>query len=164
MNGICFSKCWRTEAMEKCEAQAVQNEMSRDMILNLTVELASAYVSNNSVTIDDIGAVLKKLFLAVVDIRRDAGNIKNKPSLTPAVPIDESVHDDFIVCLEDGKKLQMLKRHLSTVYGMTVEQYRERWGLPLDYPVVSPNYARRRSDIAKTTGLGSTGRKKLRVA
>jgi predicted transcriptional regulator len=151
-------------AMEKSESLAVQNELSQDTILDLTVELASAYMSSNTVSIDEIGSVLKKLFLAVVDIKREASSIKNKPSLTPAVPIEESVHDAYIVCLEDGKKLQMLKRHLSTVYGMTIEQYKERWGLPLDYPVVSPSYARRRSDIAKTTGLGSSGRKKLRVA
>ncbi|MDR2598456.1 MAG: MucR family transcriptional regulator [Holosporales bacterium] len=150
--------------MEKSESLAVQNELSQDTILDLTVELASAYMSSNTVSIDEIGSVLKKLFLAVVDIKREASSIKNKPSLTPAVPIEESVHDAYIVCLEDGKKLQMLKRHLSTVYGMTIEQYKERWGLPLDYPVVSPSYARRRSDIAKTTGLGSSGRKKLRVA
>ncbi|MDR1289071.1 MAG: MucR family transcriptional regulator [Holosporales bacterium] len=150
--------------MEKSESLAAQNEVSQDTILDLTIELASAYMSSNPVSIDEIGPVLKKLFLAVVDIRREAGNVKNKPSLTPAVPVEESVHDGYIVCLEDGKKLQMLKRHLSTVYGMTIEQYKERWGLPLDYPVVSPSYARRRSDIAKTTGLGSSGRKKLRVA
>ncbi|MDR1034752.1 MAG: MucR family transcriptional regulator [Holosporales bacterium] len=150
--------------MEKSENLTVQDEMSQDAILDLTIELASAYMSNNPVSIDEIGSVLKKLFLAVVDVRREASNVRNKPSLTPAVPIEESVYDGYIVCLEDGKKLQMLKRHLSTVYGMTIEQYKERWGLPLDYPVVSPNYARRRSVIAKTTGLGSSGRKKLRVA
>ncbi|MDR1475771.1 MAG: MucR family transcriptional regulator [Holosporales bacterium] len=150
--------------MEKTENLGTQNETAQDTVLNLTIELASAYMSNNAVAIDDINSVLKKLFLAVVDIRKEASSIKNKSSLIPAVPIEESVHDGFIVCLEDGKKLQMLKRHLSTVYGMTIEQYRDRWGLPLDYPVVSPSYARRRSDIAKTTGLGSNGRKKLRVA
>ena len=129
-----------------------------------TTEIASAYLASNEVPSEDLPEVLKKIFLSVVDIMRDANNMKHRPALTPAVPVEDSIHDDYIVCLEDGKKLQMLKRHLSTVYNMTVEQYRERWGLPADYPVVSPNYAKRRSDIAKTTGLGSTGRRKLRVA
>ena len=78
----------------------------------------------------------------------------------PAVPIEDSIKDDYIVCLEDGKKLQMLKRHLNTVYKMSIDEYRERWGLAPDYPVVAPNYARRRSQIAKNTGLGQTGRRK----
>jgi predicted transcriptional regulator len=133
-------------------------------IMGHTVELAAAFLASNEIGADELPEVLKKIFLAVVDIAREANNVKSKSSLTPFVPIDESVHDDYIVCLEDGKKLQMLKRHLNTVYNMTVEQYKEKWGLPLDYPVVSPSYARRRSDIAKTTGLGSTGRKKLKVA
>jgi predicted transcriptional regulator len=78
----------------------------------------------------------------------------------PAVPIEESVHEDYIVCLEDGKKLQMLKRHLKTVYNMSIEQYKEKWGLSAEYPVVSPNYAKRRSSIAKSSGLGQIGRKR----
>ena len=133
-------------------------------VMAYTTEIASAYLASNEVPSEDLPEVLKKIFLSVVDIMRDANNMKHRPALTPAVPVEDSIHDDYIVCLEDGKKLQMLKRHLSTVYNMTVEQYRERWGLPADYPVVSPNYAKRRSDIAKTTGLGSTGRRKLRVA
>ncbi|MDR0640490.1 MAG: MucR family transcriptional regulator [Holosporales bacterium] len=149
---------------EKAESLMMQTHVSQEGLLDLTVKLASAYMASNQVVLDDIGTVLKKSFMAVVEIKGEAINIKNKPFLTPAVPIEESVQEDYIVCLEDGKKLQMLKRHLNTVYGLTIEQYRERWGLPLDYPVVSPSYARRRSDIAKTTGLGSTGRKKLKVA
>lgn len=133
-------------------------------IMAYTTEIVSSYLSSNEVSTDQLPEVLKKIFSTVVDIMRDANNMKHRPALSPAVPVDESVHEDYIICLEDGKKLQMLKRHLSTVYGMSVEQYRERWGLPTDYPVVSPNYARRRSDIAKTTGLGSTGRRKLKVA
>lgn len=133
-------------------------------IMAYTTEIVSSYLSSNEVSTDQLPEVLKKIFSTVVDVMRDANNMKHRPALTPAVPVDESVHEDYIICLEDGKKLQMLKRHLSTVYGMSVEQYRERWGLPTDYPVVSPNYARRRSDIAKTTGLGSTGRRKLKVA
>jgi predicted transcriptional regulator len=133
-------------------------------MLAYTVEMASAYFAGNDVPVEAIQDVLKKIFLSIADIAKDANNMKHRPALTPAVPVEDSVHEDYIICLEDGKKLQMLKRHLSTVYGMSVEQYKERWGLPQDYPVVSPSYAKRRSNIAKTTGLGSTGRKKLRVA
>lgn len=129
-------------------------------VMSCFSEIASAYLANHEVLPEEIPALLKKIFHGVVEISRDANNIERRPALTPIVPIEDSVHEDYIVCLEDGKKLQMLKRHLNTVYNMSVEQYKERWGLPLDYPVVSPSYAKRRSDIAKTTGLGSTGRKK----
>ncbi len=134
-------------------------------VMAYVTEIASAYLSLNEVQSEELPEVIKKIFSGVVDVMREATSLKNRPALTPAVPVEESVHDDYIVCLEDGKKLQMLKRHLSTVYNMTVEQYRERWALPPDYPAVSPNYAKRRSEIAKTTGLGSSGgRKKLKVA
>ena len=142
----------------------MSENLTAQEVMAYTTEIASAYFANNEVSIEMLQDVLKKIFLSVVDITRDANNMKHRPALTPAVPVEESIHEDYIVCLEDGKKLQMLKRHLSTVYNMTVEQYRERWALPADYPVVSPSYAKRRSDIAKTTGLGSTGRKKLKVA
>ena len=90
-------------------------------------------------------------------------SVNSNPGRSPAVSIEDSVHDDYLICLEDGKKLQMLKRHLKTVYNMTVDQYKERWGLSADYPVVAPSYAKRRSNIAKTTGLGS-GKKRSRAA
>jgi predicted transcriptional regulator len=130
-------------------------------IMSYVVEVASAYFVNNEITQDEIHGFLRKVYQAVIELCKEANNVRNRQALTPAVPIEESVKDDYIVCLEDGKKLQMLKRHLDTVYNMTIEQYKERWELPLDYPVVSPNYAKRRSEIAKTTGLGSTGRKKV---
>jgi predicted transcriptional regulator len=136
-------------------------------IMSYVTEIASAYLTNNQINSDDLEGFLKKIYQIVGEISREANNMKHRPALTPAVPVEESVKDDYIICLEDGKKLQMLKRHLSTVYNMSLEQYKERWGLPLDYPVVSPNYAKRRSEIAKTTGLGSAGRKRtsgLRVA
>ncbi len=136
-------------------------------IMSYMTEIASAYLASNDVPQEGIPELLRRVYQSVVELSRDANNIKHRPALVPAVPLDESVHDDYIICLEDGKKLQMLKRHLNTVYNMTVEQYKERWGLPIDYPVVSPSYARRRSQIAKTTGLGSAGRRKsgdLKVA
>ncbi len=145
----------------------MSDNLTPQEIMSYTSEMASSYMASHEVSIEEIPSLLKKVFQAVVDISRDANNMKHKPALNPAVPIEDSIHDDYIICLEDGKKLQMLKRHLNTVYNMTLEQYKERWGLPIDYPVVSPSYAKRRSDIAKTTGLGSTGRKKnsdLKVA
>ncbi len=138
----------------------MSNNLTPQEVMAYTTELAAAYLASNEVPVDEIPETLKKIFLAVVETSRDAHSVKNRPTLTPAVAIEDSVHDDYIVCLEDGKKLQMLKRHLNTVYGMSLSQYKEKWGLPNDYPVVSPNYAKRRSDIAKTTGLGNTGKKK----
>jgi predicted transcriptional regulator len=136
----------------------------RQRLVEYTVTLAAAYFSKNVVSQEEVETVLNTIFAAVDKIVQKAENTDKKGTLTPAVPIEESVQDGYIVCLEDGKKLQMLKRHLTTVYSMTIEQYREKWGLPHDYPAVSPSYARRRSAIAKTTGLGSAGRKKLKVA
>lgn len=142
----------------------MSDNLTSQELMAYTTEIASAYLANNEVASEELLPLLKNIFSVVIEIGRDANNLKHRPALTPAVPVEESIHEDYIVCLEDGKKLQMLKRHLNTVYNMTVDQYRERWGLPADYPVVSPSYAKRRSDIAKTTGLGSTGRKKLKVA
>jgi len=104
-------------------------------------------------TIQTFYRALKKVYDGIQNYRLAAG------ALHPAVSIEDSIQDEYIVCLEDGKKLQMLKRHLNTVYNMTPEQYRERWGLPNDYPMVAPNYAKRRSSIAKQTGLGVTNRR-----
>jgi predicted transcriptional regulator len=143
----------------------MENLMSETLtakeVVTCTADVTSAYFASHEVEVDAIPEVVKKIFMVLLEISRDANNMKHRPALTPAVPVEDSIHEDYIVCLEDGKKLQMLKRHLNTVYGMTPEQYKERWGLPPDYPVVSPSYARRRSDIARMTGLGSNGRKKL---
>lgn len=126
--------------------------------------ITAAYISYKKTTIDEIPSVVNQIYQALNEVCSSSYNYKASLSRVPAVPIEESVHEDYIVCLEDGKKLQMLKRHLSSVYGMSLEQYKERWGLPFDYPVVSPSYARRRSSIAKNTGLGKTGRKpRIRV-
>lgn len=136
-------------------------------IMSFMTEITASYLTNHEVATSDIAELMRIIYQTVVELSRDANNIKHRPTLVPAVPIEESIHDDYIICLEDGKKLQMLKRHLNTVYNMSIEQYKERWRLPIDYPVVSPNYAKRRSEIAKTTGLGSTGRRKtdnLKVA
>lgn len=132
-------------------------------LLEHTSRIAAAYVASQKTPIEDISHVVGRIFQSLSEISlHPAGTASRAPS-APAVPIEDSVHDEYIVCLEDGKQLQMLKRHLSTVYGMTLQQYKDRWDLPHDYPVVSPSYARRRSAIAKNTGLGKTGRKKSKL-
>ena len=123
-----------------------------DYITNLSVSLASAYVSNHSVAISDLGNLLKTIHTAIVG---EPVVVEATPvPLVPAVSIKKSVTADYIVCLEDGKKLKMLKRHLKTAYSLTPDEYRVKWGLPSDYPMVCPNYAKARSDMALKIGLG----------
>lgn len=128
-------------------------------LMKCTVELASAFIKTNAISLEQLPGVVTKIYQVLSDTNRNPHNLRKNLPVNPAVPIEESVTDEYIVCLEDGKKLQMLKRHLKTMYNMSLDQYRERWGLAPDYPVVSPSYARRRSEIAKNTGLGLTGRK-----
>lgn len=131
----------------------------KNHLLESAVLLASAYMNKNTVTLDGIPTLLNQMCQTVADAHRHSYYMGRSMATTPAVPVEESVKDDYIICLEDGKQLHMLKRHLKTMYNMTIEQYKERWNLPADYPVVSPSYARRRSHIAKKTGLGLTGRR-----
>ncbi len=124
-------------------------------VLGLTAQIVSAHVSNNSVTPDALPALIQDVYRTLSGVGKDPVQ-PDKPQ--PAVPVKKSVFADHIICLEDGKKLKMLKRHLKTAYNMTPEQYRERWGLPPDYPMVAPNYARHRSSLAKKIGLGTKPR------
>jgi predicted transcriptional regulator len=124
-------------------------------VLGLTAQIVSAHVSNNAVTPDALPSLIQDVYRTLAGMGRDTVQ-PDKPQ--PAVPVKKSVFADHIVCLEDGKKLKMLKRHLKTAYNMTPEQYRERWGLPPDYPMVAPNYARHRSSLAKKIGLGTKPR------
>jgi predicted transcriptional regulator len=124
-------------------------------VLGLTAQIVSAHVSNNSVTPDALPALIQDVYRTLTGVGKDQPT-PDKPQ--PAVPVKKSVFPDHIVCLEDGKKLKMLKRHLKTAYNMTPEQYRDRWGLPADYPMVAPNYARHRSSLAKKIGLGTKPR------
>ncbi len=120
-------------------------------VLRLTAKIISAHVGNNQVAV----AALSELIQSVHRSLAAAGTAEPAPApLTPAVPIRRSVFPDHIVCLEDGKKLKMLRRHLKASYGITPEQYRQKWGLPADYPMVAPNYASHRSSLAKQNGLG----------
>lgn len=124
---------------------------SYPVILDLVAEIVSAHVSNNQTDPANIPALIKDVYQAL----KTADQLQPEPEkLQPAVPIKRSVFPDYIVCLEDGKKLKMLKRHLQSAYNMTPEQYRERWNLPTDYPMVAPNYAERRSTLAREIGLG----------
>ena len=123
-------------------------------LIELTANIVSSHVSNNSVTPDSLPDFIKNVHAslsAATAMKRDFAD--DPPH--PAVPIKKSVSDDYLICLEDGKKLKMLRRHLKRAYGMTLEQYRARWGLPSDYPMVAPNYAAKRSELAKKMGLGT---------
>src|SRR4051812_37937789 len=124
----------------------------------LTAEIVSAYVSNNPVASSDIPALINQIHGALVRVSSGDAQSAAEP-LKPAVPVKRSINPDFIVCLEDGKKFKSLKRHLRTQYSMTPEQYRDKWNLPADYPMVAPNYAAARSQLAKNMGLGQQRRR-----
>lgn len=128
-------------------------EMNRQTMLELTSEIVSSYVSNNAVATEELTGLIDQVFKALRTAGVETHSMADRPQ--PAVPIKRSITPDYIICLEDGKKLKMLKRHLKTAYNMTPEQYRERWGLPADYPMVAPNYAQKRSKLAKDIGLGT---------
>jgi len=121
-------------------------------LLRMTAEVAAAYVSNNTLPATDLTEVIKTIYASLQSLERSEGVATT--SQKPMVPIKKSVTPEYIICLEDGKKLKMLKRHLRTAYRMTPEEYRAKWGLPADYPMVAPNYAQQRSVFAKRIGLG----------
>jgi predicted transcriptional regulator len=126
--------------------------------LELAADIVSAYVSKNSLPSTELPALINSVHGALTRIA--SGQVEEAPvALTPAVPVKKSVTPDYIVCLEDGKKFKSLKRHLRTQYSMTPEQYREKWGLPADYPMVASNYAKTRSELARSMGLGQQRRK-----
>ena len=124
-------------------------------ILGLTAQIVSAHISNNTIATESLPSLIQEIYktLAAVGIEIP---IVERPA--PAVPVRKSIFPDYLVCLEDGKKLKMLKRHLQTAYQMTPEQYRERWDLEPTYPMVAPNYAKHRSTLAKKIGLGTKSR------
>jgi predicted transcriptional regulator len=128
----------------------------REELLRLTTQIISSYVANNTVKTEDVPALIDTVYKTLANISPDAPMMADRPQ--PAVSIKKSVLPDYIICLEDGKKLKMLKRHLKTAYNMSPDEYRERWGLPSDYPMVAPNYAKQRSRLAKDIGLGTRGR------
>lgn len=127
-------------------------ETSEIDALTFTTEIVAAHVSNNTVDINDLPRLIKQVYSTITELSGKSSVKNDRPE--PAVPVKKSIHDEYIICLEDGKKLKMLKRHLKTAYNMSPEQYRERWGLTPDYPMVAPNYAKQRSHLAVKIGLG----------
>ncbi len=125
----------------------------RSEILRMSVQIVAAYVGSNSVAAKDIPEVIDTVYRSLSVLDHDGPRVGMEPP-KPAINVRHSVTPDYIVCLEDGKKLKMLKRHLRAVYDMTPEEYRVKWGLPADYPMVAPNYAAKRSEFAKRIGLG----------
>jgi predicted transcriptional regulator len=132
-----------------------ENAASADL-LGLTAEIVSAHVSNNPVSISDLPNLIQEVYRTLANMGQPESPPAEKPQ--PAVPIKKSVTPEYLICLEDGKKLKMLKRHLKTAFNMTPDQYREKWGLGPDYPMVAPNYTKHRSSLAKRIGLGTKPR------
>ncbi len=130
-------------------------------LLELTTEIVSAHVGNNSIALGDLPQLIQDVYKTLAIVGTTPA-VPERPK--PAVPIKKSISPDFVICLEDGKKLKMLKRHLKTAFNMTPDEYRERWGLPPEYPMVAPNYAKHRSALAKKIGLGTKPRKRRRKA
>ena len=126
-------------------------------VLGLTAQIVSAHLAHNSVSAEALPGLIQEVYRTLASIGQGEP-VAEKPQ--PAVPVKKSVFADYIICLEDGKKLKMLKRHLRTAYNMTPQEYRERWGLPADYPMVAPNYAKQRSKLAKQIGLGTKSRRR----
>lgn len=123
--------------------------------LELTTEIVAAYVANNPVQSSELSNLIRSVHETLQGL---SSPVQDTVETKPAIPVKKSVTDDYIICLEDGKKFKSLKRHLRAKYDMTPEEYREKWGLPYDYPMVAPSYARKRSKLAKQMGLG-TGKK-----
>lgn len=135
--------------------QNIETDMNETLI-TLTSDIVAAHVSNNNVPLDDLPSLITNVYGALAGLGGVEPVQEEKPE--PAVSVRASVKPDYIVCLEDGKKLKMLKRHLMTHYNLTPEQYRAKWNLPADYPMVAPNYAEQRRTLAKKIGLGTQRR------
>lgn len=135
------------------EIETAQSEL----LITLTSDIVAAHVSNNSVSVSDVSSLIQNVHAALSALNEPAAAPEVKPE--PAVSVRASIKPDYIICLEDGKKLKMLKRHLMTHYQMTPEDYRAKWGLPADYPMVAPNYAEQRRTLAKKIGLGTKRRR-----
>jgi len=136
-------------------------------LLGLTAQIVSAHVGNNKVATEELPGLIRQVFLALNGSNPGSAPAPIRAAMPaerpkPAVPISKSVFAEYIVCLEDGKKLKMLKRHLQTAYGMSPEQYRAKWGLDSNYPMVAPEYAKKRSSLAKAIGLGTRPREARR--
>lgn len=125
-------------------------------LLEMTTDIVASFVANNAVSASELPDLIKQVHTTIYDLSDEKSGGRARPD--PAVPIAKSITPDHIICLEDGRKLKMLKRYLRSRYDLTPDQYRTRWGLPADYPMVAPNYAKRRSEFAKEIGLGKKGK------
>ena len=126
-------------------------------VLQLTADIVASHVSNNNVSVSDVPQLIRQVYESLSGLGTESQKAQGERP-NPAISIRKSITSEYIICLEDGKKLKMLKRHLKTAYNMSPEQYRERWGLPADYPMVAPNYAAQRRELAKKIGLGTSRR------
>ena len=143
------------------EKQPMAGNSEHSSVIELMADIVSAYVSNNPIAVGEIPALINQVHSALMRVSSSAGEVSAEP-LKPAVAVKKSVTPDHIICLEDGKKFKSLKRHLRTQYNVTPEQYRDKWGLPPDYPMVAPNYAAARSQLAKQMGLGQQRRRRAK--
>lgn len=133
------------------------DDKSKEDLLALTAEIVAGYAGNNKV--DNLPALMREVYVTLKTLQNGEVSPAHPDGLEPAVPVAKSIMPDYLVCLEDGKKMKMLKRYLKTAYDMTPEEYRAKWNLPDDYPMVAPSYAQKRSHLAKAIGLGTDGNK-----
>tara|TARA_B100000676_G_scaffold155559_1_gene153303 strand:+ start:330 stop:809 length:480 start_codon:yes stop_codon:yes gene_type:complete len=145
------TKTWVAQTMSQ---ESMQQKAERGEILRMTAEVVAAYVGNNSLPAKQLSDVINTVFGTLNRVNSKNGAAANGHAQKAAVSVRRSVTPDYIICLEDGKKLKMLKRHLRTVYGLTPDEYRAKWRLPTNYPMVAPNYSKQRSAFAKKIGLG----------
>src|SRR5712671_4786331 len=136
-------------------AEPTAPKMAEEDLLRMTADVVAAYVSNNTLATAQLADVIHAVYNSLRGLEGQVAEAPAEP-LKPAVPVRKSITPEYLVCLEDGKKLKMLKRHLRSTYNMTPDEYRAKWGLPADYPMVAPNYAEQRSEFAKKIGLGRT--------
>ncbi len=145
-------------------AEPAAPKTAEDELLRMTAEVVSAYVSNNTLATAQLGDIIQAVYNSLRGLEGQVAEMAAEP-LKPAVPVRKSVTPEFLICLEDGKKLKMLKRHLRSTYNLTPDEYRTKWGLAPDYPMVAPKYAEQRSEFAKKIGLGrGTGRNSARAS
>jgi predicted transcriptional regulator len=136
-----------------------EDTMGADEALRMTANVVASYAANNKIAVEQLPDLIRSVHRTMIGLARGEDD-RNADRQKPAVPANKSIHNDFIICLEDGKKLKMLKRYLRSTYDMSPEEYRKRWNLPADYPMVAPSYAARRSEFAKKIGLGKGVRRK----
>lgn len=147
-----------TEGFEMRDEHS-DNHVGTEEALRMTADIVASYAANNKITVEQLPELIRAVHRTMTGLANgDEQRGAEKPK--PAVPVNKSVNNDYIICLEDGKKLKMLKRYLRSTYDMSPDEYRKRWGLPPDYPMVAPSYAARRSEFAKRIGLGRGVRRK----